>query len=245
MPDLLCQVALPHVDGLIQDTVNNTFVFHSGLVGDPADMAADAAVWLATDFFNFTGSVGQKPAGFISNRIKRTANACVIKSYDISEHLDGSNHGSPVAVSTFTLADPGVDTALPEEIACVITLRGEGWAGQPIDVPGGPPGPAGDTHPRARYTGHVYMGPLIPNSFLSITSSGSPTTFTTDLRTTLLDAANKLHDTALASSWEAEWSVWSRADGGLKAITHAEVDNVADVQRRRGIRATVREQRVL
>lgn len=86
--------------------------------------------------------------------------------------------------------------------------------------------------PQARRRGRVYIGP-IDSALLDSTGMLTPTAVNNVV------AAFDTFWTAAASS-AVVWSVYSRVDQDLYAISNGWVDNAPDVQRRRGTAATLR-----
>lgn len=86
--------------------------------------------------------------------------------------------------------------------------------------------------PQSRRRGRVYLGPIdatvIDNN--GLIASGSITT--------VVNAFSAFDTAADAST--VVWSVYSRVEGDLYAITNGWVDNAPDIQRRRGTAATSR-----
>lgn len=150
----------------------------------------------------------------------RATGACTAKTYDITGHLDGSPHGSPVHVSSFTLGISG-GAPQPPQLAAVVDFHG--------DLSGvaefGP-----HTRPRARRRGRHFHGALTADAL--VTDTASPwlskldTTFTADL-------VAAYHSFLAASAGHFTWSVWSRKDAAVYPIVGGWIDSLQHVQRRR------------
>lgn len=159
--------------------------------------------------------------------------------YDITGHLDGSPHGSPVLVD-LAYGRPGTTgSPLPSECAAVVTLYGLGRTSAPVETAdGSDPGSAVD-RPMQRKTGRFYFGPLSTTAMT--TTAGGAAILSEQFRGDLLVATGGLQDYVQAEAPELELrlSVWSRANATLYPVVAAVMDNAFDTQRRRGIAATV------
>lgn len=168
-------------------------------------------------------------AYYIGPVMSGAANASTIQAYDISAHLDGSRHGSPVAVSSFSLSGTRSAAALPEGICAVITLQ----APYGTDVEFGP-----GTRPRARDRGRIYFGPLAGQA---ISADGSNRSIIiaqagTDLKL-WLKSINQL-TTAGGITWTL--GVWSRKNALIKQLSACYIDDRPDYQRRRADQGAAR-----
>lgn len=232
------QVVIPHKSGFSEDAVVNTFAVSApGFVGDNTDLG-EVTIPLA-QFYTRADGLGQKVGSWLGHGLSRTAGACQIKLFDITAHLNGSPHGSPFATDFFTLPAPGVDTTLPEEVALAITTRADGWQEAAVELPDGPDAGSEVDRIRQRLSGRIYVGPLTGQAFES--DAGFKARPKTALRDTLL---NSLHRTTaeLAANGHA-LIVWSRKNAGWSPVSHLQVDNAFDTQRRRGPDPTVRTTR--
>jgi hypothetical protein len=233
MPDILVTATIADVNGLAEDAIVNAFAFSmpSGFTDYPNLLAR------VDDFYNAVQVGATQPlAAYMSPSVSRGADSIICRAYDITGHLDGSPHGSPIATrgDTMNSISPGA-TALPREVACVLTLRGTAWEDMPVEAPdGSDPGTAVD-RPKQRHSGRVYFGPL--NSIANDTASSRSRPHS-QLRSDMLLAAADLADDARALG--GQWCVWSRKDEFLYTITDVQVDNAWDTQRRRGEAATLR-----
>lgn len=239
MPDLLAQVTLKPVTGLAKDNVVNTFAFSFPSGAGSTEYAGIAAS--LTEFYNSTPPLGTASIeSVLSRSISRAASAHDIDIYDITGHLDGSPHGSPVYSAAMTLLNTAAGGEPPQEMALAITLRGTAWDSMPVESPdGSDPGTEVDRL-RQRRTGKVYIGPftagVIPAPASPYVSRPSA-----NLRGDFLKAAQELALDISEITAGARWCVWSRTDTFLYTITHVQVDDAWDTQRRRGVAATVRD----
>ena len=228
----LAVVELPFSSGLPKDKSVNTFAIaeaggHSGL--EAAYVSAISGIYT-----NASAYLGGLPFGsLISRVVSRAANACSVKLYDITDHLDGSPHGSPYYTGTFTMATHGADPGMPEEVALCVTLEALGRSAQFVEVPDGTDPDAAPDRPRQTYTGRVYFGPFTTQA--AGNASGyfvRPLAATTDaLRTAIVAAADAI-DTA--SDDTSALGVWSRKRRWIRGVEYVRTDDAFDTQRRRG-----------
>lgn len=224
MANVLAEVVLTHFDGIPADSVVNTFTFATPSVGlVPAELDPIFASLVA--FYNVAPAGGNTIASRISAAISRTVSHH-IKMYDLTGHLDGTAHGSPVFDDVFLLgAHAGAAADLPEEMAICASFR----ANYGTDVEFAP-----GARPRSSDRGRIFLGPLSSDV---VTQDGATMRVRvkdlvrSDIRTnmqTLRDAAGHA------------WSVWSRKHAVTAPVTDVWVDDAFDVQRRRGEKAIVR-----
>jgi hypothetical protein len=223
MGQILAVAILPKKSGLPVDAVQNSFAFTSATA--PITTAEQIAITDAViAFYNTNGSLAVPVAHWLSESMDTGVSKAKVELYDLTGHLDGSPHGSPIRTTLFTLAAVGAGS-LPDEMSVCLSYHSD--FGTDVEE-------AGVTRPKARDRGRIYVGPLAGN----VTSQDATTKevfVTPNVRTTLLDGAAAL----IAAT--PSWCVWSRASAALKPVTGAFVDNAFDVQRRRGQKATVRD----
>lgn len=248
------QVILPNTSGIPAEG----YVMDFSFTMDDTVADATAAGQLATALINFfnttpTGGTHGHLSRWVGEQVNRAANACHVKVYDISGHLDASPTGSPILDQPFTLAAPDGSGSFPDEVAVVMTLRGFDWQYQVIegatdDIPtppaaqrmGAPATHTGHRRPRQSRTGRLYFGPLMAT--LNESAPG-PGIVGDSCRLGLLDSAVGLQ--AEVQSNGHNWSVWSRRLATMFNVVQVEVDNAYDTQRRRGRKATVRTTRAV
>lgn len=244
MGDLLAVATIPSDTGLAADAVSNSFAIQivgDHGVGEPL-LIAEAVI----DFYNAVptgvdriGSNFNLPlSDWLSPILSTSPLACSVDIYDLAGHEDGSNHGSPIFSLPFTLdAPPAGNTPIPSEVACVGTLEALGRAAAAVNVPAGVPGPEGDTHPKARHSGRVFIGPLNNTAVVVLDGRAMPHTV---LQDTILQGLLNLNDAVGFLNGTTNLGVWSRSDAMIRQIEAVSVDNAFDTQRRRGERATLR-----
>jgi hypothetical protein len=234
---ILATVKLPSVTGLPKDDFVNTFAFQ----GDATSAPNRAAVLSALeDFYNFPARTTEDAglAWHLARAVSRAAGGVEVKFYDIFDKLDGSPHGSPVGVGSFTLGPAHTGAAaLPAEVAVVLTTRALGWQSALVEATTDVIPPALTSRPRQRHTGRVYIGPL--NNLVVSESPTGVARVSNAFRDVLQNAASRLFNTTAQAG--VAWSVWSRADEVLSSVDHVQVDDAFDTQRRRGHSPTVRE----
>lgn len=221
--DVHASVTFNHVSGLPEDSVVNTFTFHT-LGDDLAGVEGDAIQDLLNDFYTLGHGTSASIGSRLGAQLSRTANP-VMRLYDITGHLTGTPAGSPVRVSPLAnlpgASDPNL---LPTEVAACLSFRSD-YLSDPEFAPG--------TRPRARDRGRIYIGPLGQNNCVA-GLGGRPVPSGT-LTAVILDAAQALRDQP-----DAQWRVWSRARGTTDAVVEIWLDDAWDTQRRRGEAAQAR-----
>lgn len=237
MTNLLVTVNLKATSGVSEDDVQNSFAvavpdtWDEGL--DLLDLTGPIAA-----FYNAGQSNGHSVGESIGPSISRAASAHTISVYDVTAHLNGSPHGSPIAVDATTLLPVAAASELPREVAVVLTLRGVDWEEQPIERPDGPDSDSAPDRMRARHTGRLYIGPLANDAGV-VAMVGGQARPVGQFTTTLRLAAEKLHDDLVASGFLG-WCVWSRKDAAFYELVNVETDDAFDTQRRRGADPTGR-----
>lgn len=229
---VLVTVTLPYDTGRPEDIVTNTFTFFT----DGAFTAADTMELMdQVEKFYTTIAIGNAVKDYMSGLLNNTAGACTMKAFDITGHLDGSPVGSPLNTKLWTLPSQvsGTATPLPTEVALAMTLEATGRSGQAVSVPGGEPGPVGDVHPKARFTGRVFLGPF---NTLANVSGSPPAAMIADINA----RASSLKADALVQAPAWKWGVWSRKDAVVREVDFVSIDNAFDTIRSRGLRAGTR-----
>jgi hypothetical protein len=216
----LVQAILPHKNNITRDEVVNTFVFET--LADPPDSTDVANIVTAlTAFYNTIPSGFNSVAGSMNDSRSRVSNACRFAVYNIKGHLNGSPHGSPIAVTAWTLgAQASGGGALPAEVAAVLTYHRA--YGSDVEFSPG-------SRPRARDRGRIYLGPFT-SSALTLDSTTGRAHISTGLMTTMLDAGTAL----IGISSTVVWHQWSRKNATTAIVTAVKVDDAFDTIRGRG-----------
>lgn len=223
-PTLHCTATLPTIGGDPLDSTTNSFTF----AVDSVDSTSIAdAISTVNDFY--THVIGANSIGSVLHEsLSRAANACVIRCYDISAHLDGTAHGSPVGLGTFTLpSSAGSSPVLPEGVCCVGTFHSA--YGSDVEFLSG-------TRPRARDRGRLYIGPL-DETWVSVNST-TKRVFCAATRMGIV--AGHMDYMRTNPHGLCVWSVWSRKNAITHPVVGGWVDDRFDYQRRREDQGVVR-----
>jgi len=231
---VLARAVLNRVSGIPKDAVSVDFVFSKDATPalDVADLADGAGC--VQQFFNFT-TAGIGVGSYIGAQISRAANAHIVEYYDITAHLDGSAHGSPILVSPFSVIDPVGATVIPSECSAVVTLYGAGRPTAPVSIPNPSPPPP-TLRPKQSLTGRLYVGPLTSDGFE--VGASNEVQLSAALITVLKAGATETLNQATAAT--VFWDVWSRRNASIASIFGGRIDNAPDTQRRRGQEPTTR-----
>lgn len=217
-----------------EDTIVNTYVFSEITPGSTEQAASDALTVVQGFYRGLIGATGRRLEQYLNG----TFNEYDLKAYDISDHLDGSNFGSPIdeQVGLTRTAVGNTANSLPNEVAAVLRFHAVGRDAAPVESPdGADPGTAVD-RPRQRRTGRVYLGPLNYTALDSNNSNFIPRlhgTFISDV----VNAAGIYLD-QLANSLNLVQCVWSRTDGNARDVVKWSIDNEPDTMRSRGFSAS-------
>lgn len=244
---LRATVTFEQTTRLPEDQVQNTFWFQSpdGIYG-PGDYA-EAAAWLNT-FFRIApvGPVAGLAAvgAYLGSTIDRTIPPVTEMHQPV---ISGGKItlGGPVFRESWAdfLPNAASATNLPEEVAIVATFHAT-YGSTPERIPGGPAGPEGDTRPRARLRGRIYLGPL--SVAASNQPSNEPARPHINIQNSLVGAMARM--SANLGTDGLRWSVFSPTkaleaadiNAGGAQVAAGWVDNAFDTQRRRGRRSTSR-----
>lgn len=231
-------------------------IFHalSGLARDDAvitlngsngtDLGPSGDVATAMETFWGANNVHQHLSGYLSPD-RLTTHGVTLEVYDITGHLDGSDHGSPFWGDVFDLPDNTAHGPLPDLAAACLSFHAdltgivESGAVGPIPTPeaaqdmGAPATHEGQTRPRARKRGRVFFGPL-NDLCLDWTGPGNRPVLHANF---LDDATFAMHRLANAG---VGWAVWSRRDGAMHNVQGGWVDNRFTAQRKREEDASLR-----
>jgi len=215
------------ISGIVADQVVNTFLLNTLTEPGAPSEITDQVVFIQS-FYNNNGAVsGKSVANYLGSMLSRAASAVTIKQYDVTNHLDGSAHGSPINVGHFTLTAPTAGFVdLPEEVACVLSYHSL-LTNIPQEGPGG-------IRPAARHRGRIYIGPLT-SAALSSDVTTHQTVVAPTFRQTLVDAG-----AALLNLPDALWVQWSRKGQFATSVHGGFVDDSFDTMRKRGPKARSR-----
>lgn len=227
-PALLVVSELPTIAGDPLDWSHNAFAFSCDAVDSTSIADAMATV---QDFYEHVA--GAHPVGWtISPTVTRAGSGCHLKCYDISAHLGGTPHGSPVGLSTFTMPAGSGAAPMPEGVAIALSFHGP--YGSDVEFSPGPR--LGGTRPRARDRGRVFIGP-VDQAGLSVDGTTSRASLGAGVRNIISASAAYMRDHPHGT---CQWAVWSRTKADLGIVVGGWVDDRFDYQRRREDQGLVR-----
>lgn len=235
---VLVVAEMPMRSGLPKDKVVNTFAIAEagpGITGRDHEGQIAAAI---IDFYTLTHATLGVPLGAaLTPALSRVTDACSVKLYDITGHLDGSPHGSPFFVQPFTLPAASSAQAEPEEVAYCLTLEAKDRADQRVEVPDGADPDAKPDRPRQRYTGRLYLGPFCDG--YKFTDAQGMCRPNNPLQGGVRAIGVRLSVAIDAiGPDQASLGVWSRKDRAIRGIDTVRTDDAWDTQRRRGASPT-------
>lgn len=248
MANVLTTITIPSVTGVPADSFVNTWHWSPAAAPDAALM--NTIEGRIAGFYNDVHAPGVNSlANYFSKEASRVASACTAKSYILP--AAPGDIGSPDHVSHFSLADIGGGQELPAEVALCLSYHGSlvdvpEKTGALSDIPstkaarrqGAPATHPGHARMAERRRGRIYLGPL-NTSCCGIGVGGAgrqrpSATFMADVA----GAAVALN--ADLATLGAPWSVFSRRDWSSVGVVGGFVDDAFDTQRRRGAKATAR-----
>jgi hypothetical protein len=230
----LAKVTFSNRSGLAKDSVVNTFAFDVDATDNAKQLAVAAAI---TGFFDGNNALtSNNVIAYLSNCLLH--DTPLVELYDLTGHLDGSPHGSPVftaAPSWSQLGSVGTGSSVGNQLAACIIAHAD------YDVPeqgaaaaiptseraqdeGAPPTHTGIPRLRARERGRIMLGPVV--SAIVPDTNFNPS-FTAAATNTFMQASQTLMAAPVS------WSVWSRRDSQLRHITHGWVDHGVKTMRKR------------
>lgn len=235
----------------LSSTLDNPSIDLAYIATDaPAD-ANDLATKVANAMT--TAAVGQVVtlSGYLGPSISRGAGTGVVQVYNITGHLDGTPHGSPVATVAFTPSTLAAGTQLPEGVCANVGLV----ANYGSDVEFGPsaaiPTPpdiiadfaaaathVGRTRLRQRDRGRFSFGPLATNAIAQETTTNR-CKLSTQIQGDIQLAVGKLLVQPVLTSSTAQLGVWSRRNVSVKPATSMHLADRPGYQRRRADSSTV------
>ena len=153
----LAVVELAHQSGMSDEMFVNTIaIAETGAVPGSGSLASVYSTAIARIYTTALGApVNASLGSLLGREISRDAGACSIKLYDITGNLDGSPHGSPYDVTTFTMPAASSVVGLPSEVALCCTFEANNREEQFVEVPDGSDAGTAVDRPRQRFTGRV------------------------------------------------------------------------------------------
>lgn len=224
------------------DNVTNTFTIGGTLSEEDLIPAMEVALLGAfSDFYNVIPAAANPAiavAGYLSFALSRAVLASRLDIYDITTHLDGSNHGSPVSSMMWTLGAEAGPTSMPSEVAYVVTMESAGRADAPVEEPDGIDPDQLVDRPQQRHTGRIYVGPLGTNTSVLTNGIARPAP---GLGSTVREALSELDFAIRTVTLDAgHLGIWSRKDQVIRPVAFVSTDDSFDTQRRRGEGPTAR-----
>jgi hypothetical protein len=212
-----------------EDYIHPTFDFVFEQRGTNTSLnTADLTTMIANWFDTAVAGSGNPVGYYLSFTIPRAGSPHEILYYDITGKLDGTAAGGPIATVNFSITAQPPSTgvlALPDQIAVVVGYQGDMT---------GIPEFQGNTRPRSRRRGRVYVGPLVSAALAnSATEAVVPAQMQTDLAVNTHALWNWSGQTAANNP---QLVVWSRMDKAVYPCVQARVNNIHDVRRRRAAR---------
>jgi len=174
------------------------------------------------------------PGSYLGPTISTVLNIGNYNVYDISNHLDGTPHGSPIYTHSYTAGPGGSLYYLPEGVCAVITLQ----APYGTDVEFGPGTPP-TTRPRARDRGRIYFGPVNQRA-ISAESGTNRSVIGATCAGDLTKWIKAINVHTVGSGGQYQLGVWSRKNAAVKPLTEVWVDDRPDYQRRRTDQGVIR-----
>lgn len=241
MTAILVSVHLPDVNGIPADDTINSFVFDS--LGAAVPALCDAVHPLVQNFYNVLDVAypGSALCHYLASNLDRGTNKARAECYLLAPNSDTGHAvtlpmGAPIDIVPFTLGPSDGTSDLPRECAAALSYHAN-LTGLAEDTPGGPSGPKGDLHPRARHRGRLFLGPF-NNTVLGAGTNGPG--LTANFRAGAAGAMKTLATAASTALEGLAWSVWSRVLGHMFPIVGGYVDDAFDTIRRRGIKSVAR-----
>ena len=219
----------PRIPQLAKPTM--TFNYTAAGVGADISDVMDIASQLVASFNTIPSGASKAPAAYLAGSLNPGTNLSKWEVYDVTDHLDGTRAGSPVAVGSWTASAIPNAASLPEACAAVVTLQ----APYGTDVEFAP-----GTRPRARDRGRIYFGPL--NSLNAWnTDLNNHAILNSAFQTDLGKWIKKINIiTSVPHTLPYALAVWSRRNHAMKGLAECWVDERFDYRRPRAGDATNR-----
>jgi hypothetical protein len=225
------------------DPATSQWVYQCDTLSAPtALLAGDVSVALKHFYIDIAPGSISSVIAYMSSSLSAAA-GLMWEAYDITTHLDGSNHGSPLIGGSYSItAFGGPGDLMPEGVAAALSYRSD--YGTSVEFVRDPITHKVTGRPRARHRARVYLGPLNKNGFISDPSTGR-TKLNSNIMGDFLHAfQNARHITDSASN---AWRLmqWSEKDALTRDPVLAWMDDRPDYQRRRADQSTTRTQLVI
>lgn len=238
---LLAVANLGSDTGLAADEITMNFAVKTNITSYTS-AHTDGVIAAIVSFFNDVppgtlpivgGAATLSVGNYLSPNLDHTTDGCSVLVYDLEGKLAGIPHGSPIDSGTFTLDASTSPDPMPHEVALCLTLEAVGRAAAAVESPTGGTGPTGVSHPKARHTGRIFVGPL--NFGGTSANIGGQARPAEAFRAHCLLALAQLDAALGAVEPTFDLGVWSRADQVVRAVSHVSVDDAWDTIRSRGV----------
>lgn len=217
MPQYLTVVSIHKKSGIPADDCVNTFAWARATALDSAG-ADDITAMLSAFYMVASAPAASAVAHWFGDCVD-TAQDMDVDFYDITGHLGGTPHGSPIFRRTIGFLVATGTTSLPNELAVCLSFRSD--YGTDVEFGVG-------ERPRARDRGRIYFGPLAQN-VVTQDATTKEAYVVSATQISLVEAAKDM-----AADPDNTWCVWSRSRAALEAVVDVWCDDAFDVQRRRG-----------
>jgi hypothetical protein len=239
---LKCVVSVPSID-LTLDGMTAQFIYHTDAISVPAPSDCNDIANMASSFYEKTLTGSSFAIKSYMTASLNWSHGYDVNVYDITGHLDGSNHGGPIYTgnkpNTSLPANP-TSSVMPEGVAGALSYRSD-WGTVPEFVYG--PGHKVIARPRATYRGRHYIGPLGATAM-----DNASVTLRTKLRTQFMtDALNQLDQiSTVTATTGPPFTIyhlvqWSKKRAQVNDIVATWIDDRPDYQRRRTDQSSVRQ----
>lgn len=205
--NIQCQIVFPSVTNIPKDAVTNTLHFYTT---DISTYDLDNVRDMIIDFYTSNNGGSSSITRHYSNQVGPTAE---IRYYNLGD----PKPRVPIRVDTFARSASSSNSALPGEVALVLSFQGLKESGANM----------------ARRRNRIYLGPFNTNT---LATDGRPQgSLIADIRRA---AAEMLRASDASFQWN--WDVFSPTDDDSHRVVSGWVNNAWDTQRRRGVEATTR-----
>jgi hypothetical protein len=221
------------------DPSGSDFVYVCQTLSAPtALLAGDVSVGLQHFYITLNSGQTTSMTAYLAKSVDSTR-GLAWQAYDITAHLSGTPHGSPINSGNYTITSAGASTVpIPEGVAACISYRGN--YGTDVEFVRDPSTHKVTARPRSRHRGRIYFGPLSANALIQ-----DSTTFRAQILSTFLTDAQLALQSAgtITDSGSNKWhlSHWSKKNASTEDIVQQWIDTRPDYQRRRADQAMVRQ----
>lgn len=234
---LLAVVRIPNDDNTSRDIVQNSWCFS----------ATDATPTTCAHIVSKITPVYSGIGAWLSAEYSWVA--VPVEFYDLTGHLDGTPHGSPINIQTMAVSGIVAHKGMPPGVAICGSYHstfGTTLESGPADsaIPtgdravdeGAPATHAGVDRMRSRLRGRIYFGPLNVDA-VAAPGTGASVVPDTTLMSNLVSGLTTL---ALTADAVSQWHQWSRRSAATAPITGGFVSAAFTYQRDREVKSLAR-----